>query len=44
MPTARITPDLQMHYLSDDFTDPWRTSQAILMLHGNHESGAAWYG
>ena len=44
MPTARITPDLDMHYRLDDFTDPWRESDAVLMVHGNHESGAAWYG
>ena len=44
MPTARITPDLDMYYRLDDFTDPWRQSDAVLMLLGNHESGAAWYG
>ena len=32
-----------MHYQVDDFTDPWRTPQTILMLHGNAESGLAWY-
>jgi pimeloyl-ACP methyl ester carboxylesterase len=32
-----------MHYRIDDFTDPWRSPQAILMLHGNAESGLAWY-
>jgi 3-oxoadipate enol-lactonase len=44
MPTFRPTPDLTMHYEIDDFTDPWRRSEAILMLHGNAESSAAWYG
>ena len=44
MPTARITADLEMHYRIDDFTDPWREPETILMLHGNAESGAAWYG
>jgi pimeloyl-ACP methyl ester carboxylesterase len=33
-----------MHYRVDDFTDPWTTPQTILMLHGNAESGFAWYG
>jgi pimeloyl-ACP methyl ester carboxylesterase len=33
-----------MHYLLDDFTDPWREAETILLLHGNCESGAAWYG
>jgi 3-oxoadipate enol-lactonase len=44
MPTFRPTPDLEMHYQVDDFTDPWRASETILLLHGNAESGAAWYG
>ena len=25
MPTFRPTPDLEMHYEVDDFTDPWRS-------------------
>ena len=44
MPSLRVAPDLDMHYRVDDFTDPWRESAAILLLHGNNESGAAWYG
>ena len=44
MPNLRVAPDLDMHYLIDDFTDPWRSSAAILLLHGNNESAAAWYG
>jgi len=44
MRTFRPSPDLDMHYEVDDFTDPWRTPQTILLLHGNAESGAAWYG
>src|SRR5271167_5102048 len=44
MPVFRSTPDLAMHYAVDDFTDPWRTPDTILMLHGNAESGVAWYG
>src|SRR5437870_4618657 len=44
MPTFRPTPDLVMHYDIDDFTDPWRQPETILMLHGNAESGLAWYG
>lgn len=41
MPTTRIAPDLEMHYLVDDYTDPWRDPETILLLHGNCESGAA---
>src|SRR5258708_2664101 len=43
MPTFRPSPDLDMHYSVDDFTDPWRQPATILMLHGNAESGLAWY-
>jgi 3-oxoadipate enol-lactonase len=44
MPMLRLSPDFAMHYVIDDFTDPWRKPGTILMLHGNHESGLAWYG
>ena len=44
MPKARITPDLEMNYRLDDFTDPWQQADTILMLHGNAESGAVWFG
>ena len=44
MPTLHGSPDLEMHYEVDDFTDPWRKPETVLMLHGNAESGAAWYG
>jgi 3-oxoadipate enol-lactonase len=44
MPVFRSSPDLEMHYEIDDFTDPWTTPETILMVHGNRESGAAWYG
>ena len=32
-----------MHYEIDDFTDPWSKPESILFLHGNSESGTAWY-
>jgi pimeloyl-ACP methyl ester carboxylesterase len=44
MPRFQPTPDLTMHYQVDDFTDPWRKPETALLLHGNAESGAAWYG
>jgi pimeloyl-ACP methyl ester carboxylesterase len=43
MPTLHIPPRLDLHYLVDDYTDPWRTPGTILLLHGNAESSAAWY-
>jgi len=42
MPTLK-TADLEMHYLVDDFTDPWTQPETILLLHGNAESSLAWY-
>jgi pimeloyl-ACP methyl ester carboxylesterase len=44
MPKLRIDRDLEMHYRVDDYTDPWTEPETILMLHGNAESGAVWYG
>ena len=44
MPTLRIPPDLDLHYVVDDYTDPWTKPETILLLHGNAEGGAAWYG
>ena len=38
------SPDFETYYEVDDFTDPWTKPTTILMLHGNCESGAAWYG
>jgi 3-oxoadipate enol-lactonase len=43
VPTFQVSADARLHYHVDDFTDPWRTPEAILMLHGNAESGLAWY-
>jgi pimeloyl-ACP methyl ester carboxylesterase len=44
MPNFRPSPDLDMHYEIDNFTDPWTRPQTVLMLHGNAESGLAWWG
>lgn len=44
MPAVRISPDLEMHYLVDDYTDSWRKPDVILLLHGTAESGAVWFG
>ncbi len=42
MTTLKLA-DLEMHYAVDDYTDPWTHPETILFLHGNAESGAAWY-
>lgn len=44
MPQHQVSPDLDMHYVIDDFTDPWRASETVLLIHGNNEAGNAWYG
>jgi 3-oxoadipate enol-lactonase len=44
MPVFEKVSGLAMHYRMDDFTDPWCTPETVLMLHGNFESGQAWYG
>jgi pimeloyl-ACP methyl ester carboxylesterase len=44
MPRHQVSPDLDMHYVTDDFTDPWSSPETVLLIHGNNESGYAWYG
>lgn len=44
MPVAKVVPGLSMHYYADDYTDPWRKPETVMLLHGNAESGAVWYG
>jgi 3-oxoadipate enol-lactonase len=44
MPVFEASPSAQLYYEIDDFTDPWRVPETVLMLHGNAESGLAWYG
>ena len=44
MPAFQISPGHEMHYVVDDFTDPWAKPATVLLLHGNAESGTAWYG
>ncbi len=44
MPVFECAPGVQMHYVVDDYTDPWRKPETVLMMHGNCESGQAWYG
>ena len=43
MPTFPLSPGMDMHYVVDDFTEPWGSPDTVLLLHGNAESGAAWY-
>ena len=43
MPKARIDESFEMFYDVDDFTDPWRTPETVLMQHGNNKNGKFWY-
>lgn len=43
MAIHQATSDCELHYAVDDYSDPWREPETVLMLHGNAESGAAWY-
>ena len=44
MPTLALSPGVDQHYTVDDCTDPWTRAEAVLLIHGNNESGYAWYG
>jgi len=44
MATFTLPDGFTMHYQVDDFTDPWRLPETVLLLHGNFESSLAWYG
>jgi pimeloyl-ACP methyl ester carboxylesterase len=43
MPFAAISKDLEMYYEVDNFTDPWRKAETIVMHHGNAKSSRYWY-
>jgi len=43
MPTFKASPELELYYQVDDFTDPWTRPETIVLLHGNAESSLAWY-
>ena len=43
MPYARIDYSLDMYYDDDDFTDPWRPSETVVLHHGNAKNARLWY-
>jgi len=43
MPIFQASPGVDIYYQADDFTDPWCQRETVLLLHGNAESGLAWY-
>ena len=40
--TLEIEPGVALHYTIDDYTDPWRHPETIVLVHGFCESGGAW--
>lgn len=43
MPTARIDDTLTMYYEDDDFTDPWKKPEVVVLQHGVAKSSKLWY-
>lgn len=43
MPYASIDNTLQMYYELDDYTDPWKKPQAVVLLHGIAKNSKHWY-
>jgi 3-oxoadipate enol-lactonase len=39
-----VQPGVRLHYVVDDFTDPWRPAPTVVMVHGLAESTEAWRG
>lgn len=43
MPFAKIDDNLDMYYDIDDFTDPWKAPETVVLHHGNAKSSRFWY-
>jgi 3-oxoadipate enol-lactonase len=43
VPDRYIDPGLTLHYEDDDYADPWRGHDTVVLLHGFAESSAAWF-
>ena len=39
-----VEPGVRLRYVVDDFSDPWRAPETVLMVHGFAESADAWWG
>lgn len=42
MPWFNVNADTRLFYRVEDFTDPWISPEAVLLIHGNAESHLAW--
>lgn len=43
MPYVRSMPAPRLHYVVDDYTDPWKDAPWLVLQHGNGRSGRFWY-
>ena len=43
MPTLNRAGKPALHYVIDDFTDPWRNAPDLILQHGNGRSSQFWY-
>ena len=43
-PRIEIASGVTLAYTLDDYTDPWREAETIILVHGIAESGEAWRG
>lgn len=43
MPYVKRTKKPDLHYVIDDFTDPWKNAPYLILQHGNGRSGQFWY-
>ena len=43
MPVAKIDAALELYYQDDDFTDPGRAAETVVMHHGNAKNHHLWY-
>src|SRR5437868_1190755 len=43
MPVMNRSGEPAIHYVVDDFTDPWKKAPVLLLQHGNGRNGKFWY-
>jgi len=43
MPFAKIDDTLEMYYEDDNFSDPWRQPETVVLHHGNSKNTKLWY-
>ena len=43
MPYVKRNSRPDLHYVVDDFTDPWKNAPYLILQHGNGRSGQFWY-